>query len=125
VFTRFLKLLPKSDPVLSTYRRRDDGLVRRVVSLGFRAATWGLLGYWCDITGTMFIRRELLTGLPMESDTFMINCEIPLRLMRAGVRPAFVQIEAAKRQAGGSKVLNPARIASVVSEMIRLRRKMG
>jgi len=125
VFDRFLDLLSSHDMVLSTYRHRDDGNARRVVSLGFQAATWVILGYWCAITGTMFIRRELLDGLPMESSTFMINCEIPLRLMRLGVKPAFVQIEAQKRPSGGSKVLRPGRIAGVIKEMMYLRRKLG
>ncbi len=121
VFEHFLPLLGGYDMVLSTYRHRDDGFVRKVVSTGFRAATWALLGYWCAITGTMFIRRSLLQGLPMVSNTFMINCEIPLRLMRNGVRPAFVQIDAQPRKAGSSKVLNVSRVSRVLKEMVNLR----
>jgi len=124
VFERFLPFLDDHDMVLSTYRRRDDGRLRRVVSLGFRAATRGILGYWCAITGTMFIRRSLLEGLSMRSDTFMVNCEIPLRLMRKGVKPAFVEIEAQSRPSGGSKVLRLGRIARVVQEMLKLRRTL-
>lgn len=124
VFDRFLPFLLDYDMVLSTYRRRDDGRLRRVVSLGFRAATRGILGYWCAITGTMFIRRSLLQGLPMRCDTFLVNCEIPLRLMRSGVKPAFVEIEAQTRPSGQSKVLRFGRIARVVREMLKLRRTL-
>lgn len=124
VFERFLPFLPDHDMVLSTYRRRDDGRLRRVVSLGFRSATRLILGYWCAITGTMFIRRSLLQGLPMKSETFMLNCEIPLRLMRLGARTAFVEIEAQSRPSGSSKVLRVGRIAGVLQEMLKLRRTL-
>ena len=121
VFEKFLPYLTNHDMVLSTYRHRDDGVLRKLVSIGFRAATWVLLRYWCSITGTMFIRRSLLSGLPMKSNTFMINCEIPLRLMRNGVQPAFVQIDAQPRASGASKVFNVRRVARVLVEIVKLR----
>lgn len=123
-FEPFLPLLDRYDLVLSRYKKRDDGLLRRVVSLGFQALSQVLLGYWCSITGTMFIRRELLKGLPIRSNTFMVNCEIPLRLMKRGVEPAFVAIEARPRSQGRSKVLNFKKIWNVTKEMYLLGREL-
>ena len=123
-FDPFLDLIHAYDLILSTYRRRDDGFIRKIVSTGFRAVSWTMLGYWCSITGTMFIRRSLLQNIEMRSNTFLINCEIPLRLMRLGIKPAFVKIEAQKRGEGGSKVLNLKKISLVLKEMYELRRSL-
>ena len=123
-FEPFLPLLESYDLILSTYKERRDGLLRKCISLGFRFVTWSVLGYWCSITGTMFIRRSLIEHLPMLSRTFLINCEIPLRLIRKGIVPAYVQIHAAPRGHGKSKVLNLKRISRVLKEIYALRREL-
>jgi len=115
----------EADLVLSTYRDRGDGPLRRVVTLGFQATAWVLLGNRCRFTGTMLFRRRLLQGVTPRSDSFLVNVELPLRWMRQGVRPVFVTLDPPRpRVHGRSKVLTPGRLRRVVREMWRLRREL-
>jgi glycosyltransferase involved in cell wall biosynthesis len=118
---RFLPHLPSRDLVLSTYTRRDDGLLRDLTTFGYRATAWALLGDPCAFTGTHVVRRSLLERVRLTSDSFLVNHELPLKLMRLGVVPAYVTIEAVPRAHGRSKVLSLPRIAALVREMVALR----
>ena len=119
-----LSLAPSHDLVLSTYARRDDGLLRRFVSLSFQATTWIVLGRWCAFTGTMVFRRSWLERVELVCRTFLVNLELPLKLMCLGVEPAFVTIEAEARARGRSKVLSPRGVATVLREMFSLRSEL-
>jgi len=121
---RFLPLLPEHDLVLSTYTRRGDGMVRRFVTGVYQSLARLILGDRCDFTGTMVFRRALLDRIRMTSDTFMINVEVPLKIMRLGVEPGHVEIEALGRSQGRSKVLTVSGVAAVISEMLALRREL-
>lgn len=121
---RFLPHLADHDLVLSTYARRDDGPVRAVVTAGYQATAWVLLGDRCAFTGTMIFRRAWLERVRLTCDSFLVNVELPLKLMRLGVRPARVTIECVARAHGRSKVLSPTRVARVVGEMLALRREL-
>jgi glycosyltransferase involved in cell wall biosynthesis len=121
---RFLPFLADHELVLSTYARRDDGLLRRAVTTGYQATAWALLGDRCRFTGTMVFRREWLDRVRLACDSFMVNVELPLKLMRSGVKPAWVTIEALERAHGRSKVLSPGRVALVLREMLALRREL-
>ncbi len=121
---RFLPFLPEHDLVLSTYARRGDGAVRFLVTRAYWATAWVLLGNRCEFTGTMVFRRALLDRIRLVSDTFLVNVEVPLKLMRLGVRPAWVTIEAEARAHGRSKVLSGRGVARVLREMLALRREI-
>lgn len=121
---RFLPHLARHDLVLSTYTRRDDGAVRKVVTAGYQATARILLGNRCAFTGTMVFRREWLDRIRLTCDSFLVNVELPLKLMRAGVVPAHVTIQALERTHGRSKVLSARRVAHVVGEMLALRREL-
>lgn len=121
---RFLPHTATNDLVLSTYTRRDDGLVRAIVTAGYQNVAKVLLGDSCAFTGTMMFRRKLLENVDLVSESFMVNVELPLKLMRAGTVPAWVTIEALAREHGRSKVLSARRIALVVREMVALRREL-
>jgi hypothetical protein len=95
--------------------------VRKVVTAGYQATARCLLGDPCAFTGTMVFRRAWLDRVRLTCDSFMVNVELPLKLMRLGVKPAYVTIEALARRHGRSKVLSPGRVAMVVGEMIHLR----
>ena len=125
--TVLLPKLAKADAVFSVYSERDDGFLRKALSLGFQAFTRVLYGQNGAITGTMMVRRSLIDLYPTHADTFFANLELPFRLIRAGVSYEMVEIQAKPRSTGGSKVANPRRIARVVGEMlsIRLRRWSG
>jgi glycosyltransferase involved in cell wall biosynthesis len=121
---RFLPHLATHDLVLSTYTRRDDGLARKVVTAGYQATARVLLGDRCAFTGTMVFRRAWLDRIRLTCDSFLVNVELPLKLMRAGVVPAHVTIQALERAHGRSKVLSARRVAHVVAEMLALRREL-
>lgn len=121
---RFLGHLADTDLVLSTYTRRDDGAARWVVSHVYQAIARMILGDPCRFTGTMVFRRNLLERIRMSSVTFMVNVEVPLKFMRMGVKPALVTIEASDRAHGRSKVLSASGVASVIREMLALRREL-
>jgi len=74
----------------------------------------------------MLFRRSRLDGLCLACDSFLVNVELPLKLMRRGVVPGWVVIEAPLPRAHGrSKVLSSRRVALVVREMLALRREMA
>jgi glycosyltransferase involved in cell wall biosynthesis len=122
--TKFLPFLETHDLVLSTYERRDDGLLRFFVTRAYWACAYAILQNPCKFTGTMVFRRSLLDKITIRSDTFMVNVEVPLKLMKLGVEPAFVTIEARKRVSGRSRVLSLRTISKVVREMLMIRQEL-
>lgn len=122
--TRFLPLLPDHDLVLSKYAKRWDGLLRFLVTRAYWLTAWLLLGHRCDFTGTMMFRRSLLSRIALTCRTFMVNVEVPLKLMRLGIKPAFVFIEAKPRSHGRTKVLSLRGVKAVLREMLSLRREI-
>ncbi len=124
ILGRFLPLLPGHDLVLSTYARRQDGVGRFLVTRAYWLTAWLLLGDPCRFTGTMVFRRALLERIRITSETFLVNVEVPLKLMRLGVRPAWVTIEGGRRAHGRSKVLSARGVARVLREMLALRREV-
>ncbi|MBM4395847.1 MAG: glycosyltransferase family 2 protein [Deltaproteobacteria bacterium] len=123
--SRFLPHLADHDLVLSTYAKRDDGFARALVTAGYQGTARVLLGDRCAFTGTMVFRRALLDRVRLTCDSFLVNVELPLKLMRLGVRPAHVTISALARAHGRSKVLSLARVARVVREMLKLRAELS
>lgn len=123
--SRFLPYLSDYDLVLSTYSRRGDGVLRAIVTGGYQTVAYLLLGNRCAFTGTMVFRRSLLSRLELTCDSFLVNVELPLKLMRLGIKPAFVTIECIARPHGRSKVLSLRRVAQVLREMWRLRKELG
>lgn len=121
VFGRFLPHLAEADLVLSVYDERGDGPVRWVLTHGYQLVGRLILGARSDFTGTMVFRRGLLDEVPLESDTFFVNLEFPIRCLRRGVPYAVVTFRPRARRAGHSKVANSRRIARVLREMLRMR----
>lgn len=122
---RFLPFLPSHDLVLSTYTKRDDGLIRKIVTMGYQLTATAILGNNCAFTGTMIFRRSWLDKVSLSCESFLVNVELPLKMMQAGVKPAYVTIEALSRAHGRSKVLSVKRVVNVVSEMWKLRRNLA
>ena len=124
VFTRFIPHLKTSDIVLSVYRERDDGWQRKVLSWGFQTFVRLVLGARGDFTGTMMFRRDLLERVgPLHSESFFVNLEFPIRVLKLGTAHAIVEIEAQPRLHGASKVANTGRIKTVVREALAMRRR--
>ena len=122
---RFLPHLAHADLVLSTYARRRDGLLRALITAAYQTTALLILKDRCAFTGTMVFRRSLLDRVRLDCESFMVNVELPLKLMRLGVRPAYVTIEALPRVHGRSKVLSPSRVLKVVLEMLRIRAELA
>jgi glycosyltransferase involved in cell wall biosynthesis len=110
--------------VFSVYRDRDDGLVRKIYSGGIRALMWLLFGVRMTSDGPYLFRRELFDPDALPPDTFFLNFEFPIRVLRDGARHAVVAIHCAPRRAGASKSTGLARILGVARELFELRRRL-
>lgn len=111
----------EADLVLSVYGRRDDSAFRLVLSKGLRLATWLLAGARVRSEGIYLVRRDVLDALPLRSDSFFLNLELPIRAKWAGFRLAEACMEARPRLSGSTKVVSPGRIARVVKDLLLLR----
>ena len=122
VFLRFFDHIDQADIVLSVYRQRNDGLKRKALSLGFQTFIRLLFGQRGDYTGTMLFRRSLLGRVgELRGESFFVNLEFPIRVLRLGVPHALVEIEAQPRLHGRSKVANLRRIRTVVREALAMK----
>lgn len=110
--------------VFSVYRARDDGLHRKVLSAGVRGLIRGLFGVTMRSDGPYLFARELFRPEELPSDTFFLNFEFPLRMLRAREPHATVTIECLPRVAGSSKSTQWKRIAGVARDLIDLRWRM-
>lgn len=112
------------DLVFSNYDQRDDGLHRKLLSLGVRALILGVHGVALRCEGPYLFKRALFHPEQLPPDTFFLNFEFPIRMLLAGKRTRNVVIECRKRRSGVSKSTGLKRIAGVARDLIdfRLRR---
>ena len=112
------------DIVIANYPRRfetADNLQRKVLSRGLRLLTFLCTGVRTPIDGCYLIKREVLEATPLKSQSFFLNLELPIRVLRSGAPTALATMEVRPRMAGESKVLNTRRISLVAEELFRLR----
>ncbi len=114
------------DLVLSTYRRRDDGLSRAVLSRGLRLLLWATTGLRDRLEGVYLFRRALLDELALVSDRSAgsVGFEIAVKMRRLGKRVASTEIECAPRLSGRSKVANARNVLQSLGELWRIRRSL-
>ena len=120
---RFLELRHGHDLVICHYPDRfeeADNFGRKVLSRGLRALTFMATGVSNRLDGAYLIHRDYLQRVPLKSDTFFLNLELPIRAIRAGARVAETTLHIRPRRAGSSKVLSWRRIADVSLEMGKL-----
>ena len=120
---RFLELRDGHDLVICHYPdrfREADNLGRKVLSRGLRALTFAATGVSNRLDGAYLIHRDYLARLPLKSETFFLNLELPIRAIRAGARVAETTLHIRPRRAGSSKVLSWRRITDVSVEMGKL-----
>ena len=110
--------------VFSVYRGRDDGLHRRLFSAGLRALIVGMLGVHLRCEGPYLFRRELFDPDRLPPNSFFLNFEFPIRLLRAGERIPVEVIECRRRRAGISKSTGFRRIAGVARDLADLRLRL-
>jgi glycosyltransferase involved in cell wall biosynthesis len=114
------------DLVLSTYRKRPDGMARIILSRGLRLMLRAGIGLRDRVEGTYLFRRSLLDELQLVARTSAgsIAFEIAAKCRRMGKRITSTEIECAPRLSGRSKVANARNIAATLGEIWRIRRSM-
>ena len=121
------KLIPSiddgADMAVGYYTQRGqiDGPVRWVLSKGLRQLMRLALGTKRPMDGVYMFRRNLLRDLPLKSETFFVNLELPVRAIRMDLDVRSVPVEVRPRRAGSSKVLGLSRMWRVGREVIRFR----
>lgn len=97
-----------------------DNLLRKVLSRGLRGVLWLATGVDRKMDGIYLIPRETAQSLPLQSETFFLNLELPIRAIRSGLNPGETTMHIRPRMAGASKVLNFGRMRRVFGETVRL-----
>jgi glycosyltransferase involved in cell wall biosynthesis len=107
--------------VFSVYRARDDGFHRKVLSAGVRGLIFSVHGVRMRSDGPYLFCRELFDPDVLVPDTFFLNFEFPIRMLRARERFATETIECVPRIAGHSKSTGWKRIVGVGRDLLDLR----
>ena len=107
--------------VFSTYRNRDDGLDRWVLSSGLRVIFLVLMGIWRVPTGNYFVPTGLAKSFELLSDSFVANFEVYFNVRRQKGPVKWVSLPCARRQTGVSKVRSLKNIWRVFVELLRFR----
>jgi dolichol-phosphate mannosyltransferase len=107
--------------VFSVYRARDDGAHRKLLSAGVRGLIRAVHGVTMRSDGPYLFARSLFDPDLLEPDTFFLNFEFPIRMLRARERFATVTIECVPRLTGHSKSTGLKRIAGVGRDLVGLK----
>jgi dolichol-phosphate mannosyltransferase len=107
--------------VFSVYRARDDGAHRKVLSAGVRGLIRAIHGVTMRSDGPYLFRRELFDPAVLTADTFFLNFEFPIRILRAREPHGTVTVECVPRVAGVSKSTGLKRIAGVARDLLDLK----
>ena len=97
-----------------------DSLYRKVLSRGLRVLMWATTGVSRKLDGVYLLRREDLVRVRLDSNTFFLNLELPIRAIRAGLKPGETTMSIRSRMAGESKVANMSRMGAVLGDLVRL-----
>lgn len=107
--------------VFSTYDNRNDGLDRKVLSLGVRGLILLIHGVRLRCDGPYLFRRELFVPEQLPPDSFFLNFEFPIRVLERGLATRNVVIHCRPRRAGFSKSTGVKRVLGVARDLIDLR----
>ena len=111
--------------VFSVYRDRDDGGYRKFLSKSVRAMILAVHGVTMNSDGPYLFRRETFDPDLLKSDSFFLNFEFPIRMLRASERYATATIECVPRISGQSKSTGMKRIAAVTRELVELKGRLA
>jgi dolichol-phosphate mannosyltransferase len=114
------------DLVLSTYRRRGDGVARAIMSRGLRLLLRVTTGLRDRLEGVYLFRRALLGELELVAarSAGAIGFELAVKARHLGKRIGSTEIECAPRLSGQSKVANARNVAQSFAELWRIRRSL-
>jgi len=107
--------------VTTRYSNRRYGPVRWLLSKGLRLLSALIIGTRVYSEGMYLIQRAPLQRMPLHSDSFMLNLEIPIRAQRSGLEVALAWIEVRARQGGRSSATQLGRISSTLRDIFALR----
>ena len=110
--------------VTTRYTNRQYSLYRKILSHGLRVLNRLIVGVDVTSEGMYLIERDLLQAMPLASDSFMLNLEIPIRAARHKLPMEVVGIEVRERQGGQSSATRWGRIVSTLIDLIALRWRM-
>ncbi len=117
-------LRPGVDVVFSVYDHRDDGALRTVLSAGVRAMIRAVHGVTMRSDGPYLFRRELFDPRVLVPDSFFLNFEFPIRVLRAGIPYETVTVRCVPRRAGASKSARLRTVLRVGRELLGLRARL-
>lgn len=112
------------DVVFSVYKDRDDGWHRTLMSAGVRGLIRAVHGVTMRSDGPYLFRRALFSPRELAPDSFFLNFEFPIRVMRAGVRYATVAISCVPRRAGRSKSSGLKTVGIIARDLFALKRRL-
>jgi len=121
-------LIEKAGPravVTSLYTNRPNDMLRTISSRTFRLLLRALLGPTPPLEGTYVAPRSLVEEADLSSDSFVVAFELLHRAVERGYEIRVARIPSHAREHGASKVFGPRRIARAVTEVARLRRRLG
>lgn len=112
------------DVVFSIYKDRDDGWHRTLMSAGVRGLIRAVHGVTMQSDGPYLFRRALFSPRELEPDSFFLNFEFPIRVMRRRLPYATVTISCAPRRAGRSKSSGFKTVKIIARDLFALRRRL-
>ncbi len=110
--------------VLSVYERREDGGLRKMLSWGVRTMIRIIHGVDLRCEGPYLFRRELFDADVLEPDSFFLNFEFPIRVLRAGHDVSVAEVRCRPRIGGTSKTANLKTILRVAGDLVGLRLRL-
>lgn len=110
--------------VLSVYERREDGGLRKALSWGVRTLIRVIHGVDLRCEGPYLFRRELFDAELLEPDSFFLNFEFPIRVLRGGHEVSVAEVRCRPRIGGASKTANLKTIIQVGTDLIGLRLRL-
>lgn len=112
------------DVVFSVYRDRDDGWHRTLMSAGVRGLIRAVHGVTMRSDGPYLFRRSLFAPAELKPDSFFLNFEFPIRVMRRGIPYATVEISCVPRRAGRSKSSSLRTVRVIARDLFELKRRL-
>jgi dolichol-phosphate mannosyltransferase len=110
--------------VLSVYETREDGGLRKLLSWGVRLLIRAIHGVTLHCEGPYLFRREMFDAELLEPDSFFLNFEFPIRVLRAGHPVSVAEIRCRPRIGGKSKTANLKTILAVAGDLASLRMRL-
>ena len=107
--------------ITTRYTNRRYTPLRWLLSRGLRFLSALIVGTRVASEGSYLIERGLLRGLPLTSNSFMLNLELPIRVAREGHAVGLAWIEVRERLGGVSSAARVGRVWRTLRDLVALR----